>query len=85
MSQNGTSATTLLRVNLRQLREQLTQDGGDLGHLGTGGVFGAPAAGEQIGELWRERLRDLWPLALRAHAPENNGAGKVKGIGEGDK
>ena len=46
MSQNGTSATTLLRINLRQLREQLTQDGGDLGHLGTGGVFGAPAAGE---------------------------------------
>ena len=46
MSHNGTSATTLLRINLRQLREQLTQDGGDLDHLGTGGVFGAPAAGE---------------------------------------
>ena len=46
MSQNGTSATTLLRINLRHLHEQLTQDGGDLGHLGTGGVFGTPAAGE---------------------------------------
>jgi hypothetical protein len=47
-----------------QLHDQLTQDDDDLGHLGTGGVIGAPAAGEQRSELRREALWDWWPLAL---------------------
>ena len=47
-----------------QLRDQLTQDDDDLGHLGTGGVISAPAAGEQHSELRREALWDRWPLAL---------------------
>ena len=43
-------------ASLFNLRDQLTQDDDDLRHLGTGGVIGAPAAGEQRGELRREAL-----------------------------